>query len=352
MLRRRPQGHGQLDLFALLETGAPATPPLAPPTGETVVELATPALTALATAQAKVLRPTRTAHADVLPVRIAEHVEAAWYAHHGGGDIAVPLSVVAALAMVSPRDADGPDLAGQFLALEPDELLSVLRDIWSYAWILHPYLIGTVALPLHKWLHENRQRHQQLARAVHAVAHAAVNAGQFALTGHADPSLRLHADLLGVVLTQLRTKQSRQPLGEFLTRPSAADLIAHMVLSDSADVEPGCWYYEPAAGTGSLIRAMAHRLIMLGYQPADFGWSMSEIQPIPAACAAVNAVVWGLGANVLVHVGDTLRAGDTHERALRQRDEALAHFADTKSEASRIAMIHHADAVLSDAVAA
>ncbi|MEV1170848.1 hypothetical protein, partial [Nonomuraea sp. NPDC049784] len=234
MPKRGRPGPGQLDLFAVLEATAPTSPALPDPTSETVVEPPAPALTALATAQAKVLRPARTTRASVSPARIAEDVEAAWHAHHGGSDIVIPLSVVAALALVSQHDPRGPDMAAEFLTLEPDDLLQVLRDIWSIAWIIHPYLIGTIALPLHSWLHDDQRPRPQLARAVHAVAHAAINAGQFALTGHPDPALRRDADLLGAMLTQMRTNSASRPLGAFYSSASHADLMAQMMLGDSA----------------------------------------------------------------------------------------------------------------------
>jgi hypothetical protein len=87
-------------------------------------------------------------------------------------------------------------------------------------------------------------------------------------------------------------------------------------------VEPpkkGASFNEPAGGTGGMFRALAQHLRNLHLDPADYKWAINDIDPLAAAGAAVNAIVWGLGPNVLVSCGDTLAQGDLPDQAARER---------------------------------
>lgn len=68
-----------------------------------------------------------------------------------------------------------------------------------------------------------------------------------------------------------------------------------------------------------MFRALAQHLRHLDADPADYVWSLNELEPLSAAGAAVNAIVWGLGPNVVIACGDTLAEGDLYERAVRRR---------------------------------
>ncbi|MFC7593575.1 hypothetical protein ACFQYP_65105 [Nonomuraea antimicrobica] len=116
-----------------------------------------------------------------------------------------------------------------------------------------------------------------------------------------------------------------------------ADLIARIVFDCGDELKPGQWIDEPTAGTGGLLRSTALLMRMRGHDPHQFGWSMGEIDPIAAACAAVNAIVWDLGGNVLIHVGDTLAIGNGPSRAYAHRKAVEAHHKELVKDATTAA---------------
>lgn len=78
---------------------------------------------------------------------------------------------------------------------------------------------------------------------------APADAGQLRLTG---TDSRHRVDLLGVVLTTLRSDSARKGCGQFTTPGDVADFMAEMLgVTDSDTV------HEPAAGTGGMLRAVA-----------------------------------------------------------------------------------------------
>ncbi len=349
--RRRPKaGQAQLDLFDLVGSEETTAPTLPAPTRETTIQLPGPPKAAPSAALATTKKdsaPARPAPAlRSSPLRIAERVADAWHSHHGGGDIAIPVGVVAALSMFSQRDRNGQDVAAQFLALDADELLNVLRDLWSCMWVQAPYLIGTAARPLHWWLYEERKPERYVVKAVQAVAHAALKAGLLAITGYREPEMRTDDDVLGLVLTLLRSKGAMSGLGQYFTPGPVCEVMARFVLGNGDDLRAGMWIGEPAAGTGGMLRAAAVVLRDLGHNPANFGWGLSELDPIAAACAAVNSITWGLGPNVLIHVGNTLAADDWMALAFKQRTDALDHFENVQFVAATIAATEQAVALM------
>lgn len=352
--RRAKAGQVQLDLLDFVETEKADTPVLPEPTATSTVELpAMPepapeaSLAAAARATTKDLAPVRPATAlRSSPLRIAERVADAWHSHHGaGGDIAIPVGVVAALSLFSQRDRKGRDTAQLLLALDGDELVNVLRDIWTCMWVQSPYLIGAVALPLHRWLYDERKPDRYVVTAVRAVAHAALKGGLLAITGYREPEMRTDADVLGLVLTLLRSKGAMSGLGQYFTPGEVCEAMARLVL-DGIDLQPGMWIGEPAAGTGGMLRAAAVVLRDRGLNPANFGWGLGEFDPIAAACAAVNSIIWGLGQYVLIHVGDTLACGDFMSVAFKERAEALDHFERVQFAAATVAAAEQAFALL------
>ncbi|MGR3938437.1 N-6 DNA methylase [Streptomyces sp. BRA346] len=156
--------------------------------------------------------------------------------------------------------------------------------------------------------------------AVHAVTQAALRAGLLEVTGGADPYQRSRADVFSVLLTELRSGRAGKAIGEAHTPPDAAALMARLTLPD----EPRQWFDDPAAGTGGLFRAAAQRLRDTGRDPADFGWSLNDVDPIAAACCAVNAFIWQLGPRVLVSCVDILEQPDPRSQALEERAAAFA----------------------------
>jgi hypothetical protein len=284
------------------------------------------------------------------PQQLAERVAYAWHSHYGGSDLDIPLGVVAALTLVRQRDADGPSLQGQFIALDPAGLLEVLREIWGVAWIAQPYLME-VAAPLRWWLNQEEDPSKEVVRAAHAVAQAAIKAGLLSITGDPDPMWRCQDDVLSPVLMELRSKGSRDALGEFHTPASLSDAMAKMLLQPDS-ITTGMRICEPAAGTGGMVRAAALTLRELDYNPHDFHWVMGELNPTAAACAAVNSVVWDLGPNVLIHVGDTLAVGDIEAAAFEHRKAVLEHRDRLMEVASLAAAVRQADALIQQVTSA
>ncbi|MFC4048316.1 N-6 DNA methylase [Actinomadura syzygii] len=306
-----------------------------------------------------------------LPVKIAENVSHAWYSQHGTGRIDIPVGVVAALTLIGQADPNGPDLAAQIAALDGPGLLELLQDIWDRQWIADPFLVEQ-ARPLHDWLREDHGEQEIIG--ARAVARAALRHGLLRVTGWRDPGQRADEDVLGPVIMELRAKDARQGLGEFHTPAPVADSMADVLLGggprppgarrhrvrsrggvpvkvsgDAADQaaedaaaanvagifmaakddppKPGTSYYDPCVGSGGLLRAAAQYLRSIGCDPADMVWCGTDIDPIAAAAFAVNAMVWGLGPNVLVYCGNTLAEGDLPQQAAAKRRSVLEHHA-------------------------
>lgn len=169
----------------------------------------------------------------------------------------------------------------------------------------------------------------QARQGAHEAARAALAAGLFDLTG--DTDRRHDVDLFGVLLTVMKSRTAKAAYGAFYTPTHIADLLAHLTLSGPQPVES---VHEPAIGTGGLWRAAAQAIRDHGHDPARVLWVGADIDPLAIACAAVNAVLWGLGPRVLLTVGDTL-TDDVITRAHAQREEAL-HLAREVRRARRL----------------
>jgi hypothetical protein len=110
--------------------------------------------------------------------------------------------------------------------------------------------------------------------------------------------------------------------------------------------EKGAWFNEPAGGTGGMFRALAQYLRHLHLDPADYGWAINDLDPLAAAGAAANAIVWGLGPNVLVSCGDTLAHGDLPQQAARERvalveerDQIVGYLAAVEAYGEAMALV-------------
>ncbi|MDX3100489.1 N-6 DNA methylase [Nonomuraea angiospora] len=329
--RRRQAGPDprQFDLFAMAPQAA--APVLPTPTPATTTQLPTPPPPP--TTAAALTQPQPIAHlvdgdrkhriARRSAVELAELAVEAWYSGHVGDDIAIPMGVVAGLTQLRKTATDGTDTASFILGLDKRALLKFHQHIWSHLWIRHPYLVE-MSRPIHEWLNQEKGPPAKVIDAVHTVTHAAIRNGLFHIAGDPDPAMRSDTDLLGTMLTRMRSEGKRAALAEIHTPPEVADLMASVLFRPDG-MQPGQWIDDPAAGTGGLLRAAALAMRMRGMNPHEFGWSMTEIDPIAAACAAVNALVWGLGRNVLIYVGDTLTTGDAASRAYKHRKAVEAH---------------------------
>ncbi len=255
-------------------------------------------------------------------IELAEKIAATWYAHNTSDSIAIPLGVTAALALLRQEHIrDRRDVARHVLGLDAAGLLKFLREVWAHAWMFDPYLVGCAG-ELGTWLDSDPSA--KVLKAVHAVTQAAIQGGLLGLTGDPDPTWRSEHDVLGTLLTVLRSHGARNALAEYHTPPELANLMARMTLLEIP--EPGGSFDDPAAGTGGLMRAVALTLRLQGADPSDYTWSMGDIDPLAAACCAINAMVWSLGRNVLIFCGDSLATGNGPALAAQQRREVLDNY--------------------------
>ncbi|MEU5137069.1 N-6 DNA methylase [Streptomyces californicus] len=257
---------------------------------------------------------------------LGEAVAEAWHAA-GGSRLDIPAGVVAALALWPQKSvgAEAADAIAAYIAAQPPRVLvRGLAESADFYWGLRPDL-WAVARPLFDWTREDHSD-TQLA-GVRAVARAALRHGVLQHTGGTDPGERSRIDLMSWVITSLRHHHSRRSLGEYHTPLDISDLLAEVLAADSdsgGHRQDGEWAVEPAAGTGGLFRSAAERLRRDGENPADRGWVMLELDPLAAAGAAVNTLVWELGPRAFVGCGDVLAQPGLAEETLAQaRDLAL-----------------------------
>lgn len=285
--------------------------------------------------------PHRAAH------DIAEAVEAAWHGAHGGNRLEIPAGVIAALALWPLRGADAPLVAHWWLGLGDEDFLTALRECWARWWIQRPDLIDR-ATPLHRWLEDERPEPNRI-RAVRAAARAALTGGLLHLTSAApDFGGNSDADVLGAVITVMRARGARDVLAEFHTPPELSELMARFLLTDEPP-PPGMKFNDPCSGTGGMYRAAAQHLRERGSNPHDFGWAMTDIDPLAAAGAAVNAILWDLGPHVLVACADTLTEGDPYVRAATEWRESHARRDGMVEGARFLARIRRLEAGLTSA---
>ncbi|MGI5151368.1 N-6 DNA methylase [Plantactinospora sp. CA-294935] len=263
--------------------------------------------------------------------RIAEAVDEAWHGHFGGSRVEIPISVVAALALVEQRDPEGPDLADLFLRFDQHGFAALLRNIWCKFAIVRPDLLPRTK-PLWEWLDED-DLDDHLLRAVHATGQAALKKRQLQLTGVA--WRREEVDLLGSVLQAMRSRSARGGLGQFLTPVDVAETIGsilHPAVTGDHEGEEfaggllvaseGARVMEPCCGTGTMLLGAAKAMRQQGHDPAKNEWWANDIDWLAAACCAVNMHCWGLGPRVVIGCGDGL-LNDWMREALDQRQAAI-----------------------------
>ncbi|MEU1015392.1 N-6 DNA methylase [Streptomyces sp. NPDC005898] len=287
-------------------------------------------------------RPVREPHRRAL--EIGEAVAARWHNLHGGTAIEVPIGVVAALCLIRQKDLQGPDLKEQILNQDGPQLICMLREIWSTHWLHRPDLIDRARI-LHEWLNDDVDRHRE--HAVRAITETALRQGLLDLTGHEDPYLRSATDVLSPVMTSMRSHGAQKGLGEYHTPAPIAEALSEMItLENLADFKlallppkQGMHLHDPCAGSGGLLRAAAQRIREHGADPKNFQWSMVDIDPIAAACAAVNAIVWELGPRVTVACADALANPKAVEDAMKEARAVFEHRDEVFGKASAIAGI-------------
>ncbi|MGP3685853.1 N-6 DNA methylase [Streptomyces sp. IBSNAI002] len=353
----------QLDLFAALasESEQPSKPAPAPHRAAAPTATTRPTVAAAPAPRAKPAAGRRLSDegAHRTAVTLGEAVAGAWHRAHGGPDMAVPIGLVAALTLIRQRDAHGPDLKAQILAQQPRELIEMYRQIWAGHWQARPDLIDRARV-LHEWLNAPGEIDDHRAHCVKVVTEAALKAGILDLTGHPDAIERSRTDALSHVIMLLRSDGARQGLGEFHTPSSVTTMLGEVMLAElSAETtmeakgpEAGQHIHDPAGGSGGMLRAAAQALRWRGLDPADFQWSMVDIDQVAAACAAVNAIVWGLGPNVVVACDDSLVNPRAVEDARAHARAVIAHRDQVMGTARMIAAVRRTQALLETAVAA
>ncbi|MEV6925511.1 N-6 DNA methylase [Dactylosporangium sp. NPDC051485] len=259
--------------------------------------------------------------------RIAEAVAAAWTRHHGTGtDLHIPVSVVAALSLCTRHDPDGPDPARLITQLDPAGTAALLRGIWRDFVTTRPDLAVRVT-PLIGWLLDNPTDWQ--LDGAHTVATVAVRTRIMHLTDDADQ--RRNTDPLGAVLQTLRSRSSAAARGAFYTPQPVAEILAHcligeMLMAELAGVphrRPGESILDPAAGTGAMLCGAARVLRAHGHDPTAYRWYANDIDPLAAACLAVNAHRWDLGTHVVIGCADGLDDAWI-DRAVRDRNDGIS----------------------------
>ncbi|MFC7983278.1 N-6 DNA methylase [Streptomyces sp. NPDC057336] len=230
---------------------------------------------------------------------IVDAAHAWWTSNRGGsGDRAIAVGTLAALALCAPSRPDGPDYGPLLLPLDDEQLVDALRAGWNSFWIYDPDATEA-ARPLHDWLTAPTGTD---IRGLADYARILVRAG---LLEYCSDATRAESDdVLGLLIARMRSYSERQSTGEFFTPAMAADHMAEVLFS--RDRRPGDLLLEPAAGTGTMARAAAATMRFAGTDPAAFHWWLNDLDPLNAACCAVNAQLWRLGRQVTVSCGDAL----------------------------------------------
>ncbi|MEU3342256.1 N-6 DNA methylase [Streptomyces sp. NPDC006668] len=247
--------------------------------------------------------------------RLGEAVAETWHASNWGGyRMDIPVSIVGGLALF-PIKGHTEDVTRIISNSSDFKLLQGYREIYAHTWSHRPDL-GARMAPLMGWLTE--QGEEEKAYAVRRVTETALRYGILQLTGSPDPYYRADTDVMSWTITSLRSLGAKQGLGEYHTTPELCDVMARMTVPEPP--AKGQRFHEPAGGTGGMFRSLAQHLREMQCDPADYVWSLNELEPLAAAGAAVNAIVWGLGPNVVIACGDTLAQPDLYEQGVRERE--------------------------------
>ncbi|TFE26500.1 SAM-dependent DNA methyltransferase [Frankia sp. B2] len=285
-------------------------------------------------------RPTTPAGALAQAHRIAEAVDQAWHTTATSDRTEIPLSVVAALALRTPDDADERAwVVAQLTGTDDNGLLGFLRATWQMFARVRPDLFPRVALLAAPWFTDPAPD-PDLLRAVRRVVDAALRAGLHELLGAA----RYDVDLFGPLLMVLRTRGARAARGQYYTPPDLADLLARL---GGTLPQAGELVWEPTAGTGGLLRAAAQAIRDAGGDPRTIRWVAVDRDELALAALATNVIIWDLGPQVLIGHGDVL-ADDWQARALGERAEALALARDVHQAARALTLLRHLDRTDSD----
>ncbi|MFC0112592.1 N-6 DNA methylase [Kibdelosporangium aridum] len=272
-------------------------------------------------ARKKATRPTPPDDVTQHAHKIADAVAEAWYGIHGSGRLDVPVSVVAVVAAAPQKSSQGADVTDIMVQWSPDDFVDYATNVWRSV-IQHRPESTHLLYPILGWWFDEIDTDTR--RHVHAVARAALRAGQVDLTG---TGRRFEVDLLGTVLTVLRPKSALKAQGQFYTPPGVGAVMAGL-----SNVEEGGSVEDPTMGTGGLFRAVAEVMRQKGQRPSTMRWVGCDVDGLAVACATVNSLIWGLGRDIVFLVGSAFTP-DWEIAATAQRDhlrEIAAWVQETK----------------------
>ncbi|WP_131102978.1 N-6 DNA methylase [Streptomonospora litoralis] len=226
---------------------------------------------------------------------MAEACADAWFRGHGSGQVEIALSTVAAVAFIRPPDADAHTLIERTIAeASPGQVGEIIAAQWRMYLNARPDLANPIYPLMAPWFGEHGPSTIAL-KAAKATAQAALKAGIHTIHPH-------DADLLGPLLTLMRTGREAQARGQYYTPAS----VATMMVGLTGAPREGESVHEPACGTGGMLRALAEAMRLEGRDPATVTWAAVDIDPLAVGCLAANVVLWELGPRVLLGVGNSL----------------------------------------------
>ncbi|MDT0447801.1 N-6 DNA methylase [Streptomyces hesseae] len=161
----------------------------------------------------------------------------------------MPIGIAAALALIHPKDPEGPDLAQQILAQDDAQLIQIYRQIWARHWKQRPDLIDPARI-LHEWINDDEHDKHRLYVT----------------------RFRAATDVLSPVMALTRSSGAQAGLGEFHIPWGVAEtmgniLMAECSLAAKGNVTPGEHVHDPACGSGGLLRAAAQSMRETRHRP-------------------------------------------------------------------------------------
>lgn len=251
---------------------------------------------------------------EAAALRVAEAAAHAWHTSQQYGRAEVVLGALAAFTFIAPPPDQVDETTRLVASWDAPTTIEFVRAQWRTFLRSRPDLANPASPFLLTWA-GSTTLHPSEEAAAHAAVTAALHAGLLSLT---TDETRRRGDLFGPALTLLKADRAQAAQGAFYTPSALCDLMARMLRLGDAET-----IHEPAVGTGGMFRAAAQAMRDQGRDPARATWVGVDIDPLAIACAAVNAVLWGLGPRVLLGVGDAL-TDDWYTRALAQREETIA----------------------------
>ncbi|MEV7038358.1 N-6 DNA methylase [Amycolatopsis sp. NPDC051061] len=249
-------------------------------------------------------------NAEAHALKVAVEVASAWHKDGDPGEPRVPMGVVATIAAAGLQ-IDGPDrLAHVMLSLSPARFVDLARRVWVVALMRRPDLTLWVH-PLLGWLFADSG--ESAIQRIKRTADAALRAGQLELTA---TKRRFDCDLFGPVLGALRSRTAMKVNAQMYTPGDVACALTAVAVSD---VKAGQSFCDDTVGTGGLLRAAAQIVRDRGHDPAGMLWFGADTDELAVAAAAINSLLWGLGPEVVLYVGDVLTHPHWPEEALRGR---------------------------------